>query len=105
MEIWILTFALCAAMCAATLCVLSWIKATQKPSRGSSSADNVWRTEVDTQIAELQSRVELFSAALKRIEGRQSARARKETETPAATDKDAWRRRVGIVPPVKQDAD
>lgn len=69
----------------------------------SSSALDVWRTEVDRDIADLRSRVDGLSSTLRRLNGRESMRSNRSqprdlSDLPAHELKNALRLRHGLVP-------
>jgi hypothetical protein len=71
-----------------------------KRSRRSSSAEDAWRIEYDSELADLKSSVAGLSSTLRKLHGRESQRLRRdlpESESPSS-DKNELRRKYGILP-------
>ena len=93
------------AMSLPLLSMISTPKRSAPPKTSASlSALDVWRTEIDTQIAELSSRVDGLSSTLRRLGARESMRSNRQSQSRAVSDlspaelKAALRERYGIVP-------
>jgi hypothetical protein len=83
------------------------MSSTRAGSRRPSSADDVWRSEIDQELADLKSLVRGLSSTLRRLEGRESARQRRSqpSSSPAPSDPDQavalkqrLREEYGLVP-------
>lgn len=104
---WTLAFFLCLAATAATIFVCALTLPTPKRSPKSSNAGDAWRIEYDLELAELKSTVAGLSSTLRKLHGRESARAKREPESLATdnpTYKNELRQRFGILPRAR-DAD
>jgi Flp pilus assembly protein TadB len=75
------------------LCAWLLTKATRKRSPQSRSADGVWQTEIETQLADLESRVAALSSSLRKLHGRTSKREMRDPELSAESDDDVEARR------------
>jgi len=85
-----------------------WTILTRRPSAqrkqsDSSSALDVWRTEIDREIADIRSQVNGLSSTLRRLNGRESMRSnrsqpRELSDLQPGELKNALRMRHGIVP-------
>lgn len=78
---------------------------TRARSATRSGAVTVWQSEVDAQLADIESRVAGLSSTLRKLHGRESQRSRRDSPEPSPeTDKLALRRKYGIVPgPTRAD--
>lgn len=108
MDSWIFPLCLLLAITAGSFLPSLWTILTRKRSAPpkpsvSSSALDVWRTEVDRDIADLRSRVDGLSSTLRRLNGRESMRSNRSqprdlSDLPAHELKNALRLRHGLVP-------
>lgn len=94
---WTFLLMLCCVGIALGYCASRLIKRTPRRSGQSSSADPVWRGEVDQELADLDSRVTGLSSTLRKLHGREStrqARSSPEASPPEAFNLEAERARL-----------
>lgn len=101
---WIYIAGLFIAALAGTFWLSRSLNWTRRASRPRSSAENAtWQTEIDSHLAEIDSRIRGLSSTLRRLDARESMRSNRQpkNDTPpeaTASAKAEWRKRAGILP-------